>query len=48
MVETEVEKVGPPKEISDILKKPIGTVGVLVKRAKEQFKKIVEKENINF
>ncbi len=33
------------EEISDILKKPIGTVATLLKRAKEQFKKEMEKNN---
>ncbi len=31
------------REISDIIKKPLGTVGVMIKRAKKQFKKIYEK-----
>ena len=35
-------------EISDILQKPVGTVGTLINRAKKQFKKIVEKEKIDF
>ena len=35
-------------EISDILQKPIGTVGALINRGKAQFKKISEKEKINF
>ena len=30
-------------EISDILKKPVGTVGTLINRAKKQFKKTYEK-----
>lgn len=34
-------------EISDILQKPLGTVGTMVNRAKKQFKEIIEKENIN-
>jgi len=32
------------KEISDILKKPMGTVGTLINRAKIQFKKIYEEK----
>ena len=32
------------KEISDILKKPIGTVATLINRAKKQFKQIYEKQ----
>ena len=32
------------KEISDILKKPMGTVATLINRAKEQFKKKYEKQ----
>lgn len=35
------------QEISDILKKPMGTVGTLIRRAKKQFRDIVEKENID-
>lgn len=35
-------------EIGDILKKPQGTVGVLLKRAKEQFKQVARKHNIHF
>jgi len=34
------------KEISDILKKPMGTVATLISRGKEQFKKEFEKLNI--
>lgn len=34
------------EEISDILKKPVGTVGTLVNRAKKQFKKIIDNKNI--
>jgi RNA polymerase sigma-70 factor (ECF subfamily) len=34
------------QEISDILEKPLGTVSVTLKRAKEQLKKIIEKEKI--
>jgi len=34
------------KEISDILKKPMGTVATLVNRAKKQFKQIAEKNNL--
>jgi len=33
-------------EISDILKKPIGTVGTLLKRAKQQMKQVIKKEGI--
>lgn len=36
------------KEISDILKKPSGTVATLVNRAKKSFRQIVEQENISF
>lgn len=35
-------------EISDILKKPQGTVGTLLNRAKEQFRKAARKKNIHF
>lgn len=35
-------------EISDILQKPIGTVGTLINRAKKEFRKIAEKERIKF
>lgn len=35
------------KDISDILRIPIGTVGIRVKRAKEQLKKIYTEMNIN-
>jgi len=35
-------------EISDILQKPIGTVGAMINRGKAQFKKIVTREKINF
>lgn len=35
------------KEISDIMKKPIGTIATLLNRAKKEFKKTVEK-NKNF
>ncbi len=34
------------QEISDILKKPIGTVGVMLARAKEDFRRIVKKFNL--
>ncbi|HBU07292.1 MAG TPA: hypothetical protein DEB09_04380 [Candidatus Magasanikbacteria bacterium] len=34
------------KEISDILKKPMGTVATLINRAKEKFKKELVKQNI--
>lgn len=34
-------------EISDILKKPVGTVGTLLNRAKKEFKKELEKNNFN-
>jgi RNA polymerase sigma-70 factor, ECF subfamily len=34
------------KEISDILKKPMGTVATLINRAKTQFKQIAEKNNL--
>ena len=33
-------------EISDIIKKPIGTVGTLINRAKKQFKDILIKLDI--
>lgn len=35
-------------EISDILKKPSGTVATLLNRAKKQFKEKIEKNNIKF
>ena len=35
-------------EISDILQKPVGTVGALINRAKTQFKKTAEKEKVKF
>lgn len=35
------------QEISDILKKPIGTVGTLLNRAKQKFKSELVKQNIN-
>jgi len=35
------------KEISDILKKPIGTVATLISRAKKSFQEELEKENVN-
>ena len=36
------------KEISDILKKPVGTVGTLINRAKVKFKKALQDSHINF
>ena len=36
------------KEISDILKKPIGTVSTLLNRSKIKFKKELNKQGINF
>lgn len=36
------------QEISDILQKPIGTVGTLVHRAKQQFKKVTQSNQANF
>jgi len=36
------------EEISDVLKKPIGTVSVLIKRAKEKFKYLYKEEKTNF
>ena len=35
-------------EISDILQRPIGTIGAMVNRGKKQFKKVIEKEGIIF
>lgn len=35
------------QEISDILQKPIGTVSVLINRAKEKFKQIAMKEHLD-
>lgn len=35
------------KEISDILKKPMGTVASLINRAKQNFQKEIKKQNIN-
>jgi RNA polymerase sigma-70 factor, ECF subfamily len=35
-------------EISDILKKPLGTVATLIRRAKRKFEDIAKKENIKF
>jgi RNA polymerase sigma-70 factor, ECF subfamily len=35
-------------EISDILQKPIGTVGTLISRAKKQFKAVANKNGIKF
>ena len=34
------------QEISDILKKPMGTVATLLNRAKKEFKKAIEKNNL--
>ena len=34
------------REISDILKKPLGTIATLINRAKKQFKKELIKQNI--
>jgi len=36
------------KAISDIVKKPIGTVGTLINRAKKQFREIVNKQGTKF
>lgn len=36
------------EEISDILKKPIGTVGTLISRAKKQFKEISKRKGFKF
>lgn len=36
------------QEISDILRKPLGTVATLINRAKKQFAKIVEEKEIKF
>jgi len=36
------------KEISDILKKPSGTVATLINRAKESFRQTAKQENISF
>ena len=35
------------KEISDIIKKPMGTVATLINRAKQKFKQETIKQNIN-
>ena len=35
-------------EISDILQKPLGTVGAMINRGKKQFKEIVRKNKISF
>ena len=35
-------------EISDILRKPVGTIGALINRGKKQFKKIAEREKLAF
>ncbi|MBU4370249.1 sigma-70 family RNA polymerase sigma factor [Patescibacteria group bacterium] len=35
------------KEISDIIKKPMGTVATLINRAKQKFKQETKKQNIN-
>ncbi len=36
------------KEISDILKKPMGTIATLINRAKAQFKQIAERNNLTY
>ncbi len=36
------------KEISDILKKPMGTIATLINRAKKQLKKEIHKHNVKF
>jgi len=36
------------KEISDIIKKPMGTVATLINRAKKKMNKEIEKQNIKF
>ena len=36
------------REIADILKKPIGTVGTLILRAKAQFKKTAQQKKVSF
>lgn len=36
------------QEISDILKRPTGTVGTLINRAKKEFKKVAGEQNIKF
>ncbi|MBU0612477.1 sigma-70 family RNA polymerase sigma factor [Patescibacteria group bacterium] len=36
------------QEISDILKKPVGTIGTLLSRAKKQFKQVVQKQGTEF
>lgn len=36
------------QEISDVLRKPIGTVATLVNRAKEQFKKVAQFKGVEF
>jgi len=36
------------KEISDILRKPLGTVATLINRAKKQFAKVVKEKEIKF
>jgi RNA polymerase sigma-70 factor (ECF subfamily) len=36
------------REISDILRRPLGTVATLINRAKKQFAKIVEEKEIKF
>jgi len=35
------------QEISDILKKPMGTIATLLSRAKQQFKKVVKDKKFN-
>jgi RNA polymerase sigma-70 factor, ECF subfamily len=36
------------QEISDIIKRPMGTVASLINKAKSEFKKILEEENVRF
>lgn len=35
------------KEISDILRKPVNTIGTLISRAKKEFSTVIKKENVN-